>query len=286
MLFKKQEILLFVIDYLHNLNITNKLYLEKVLFLLKEEYNISQNQKIAFYNFYPYKYGPFSRLSYYDKTYLVKEGLLEENEIEITTKGKEYLKEKGINLESQLKEITSKFKTDKEIKDYIYENYSKYAKRSELVGNKKEKKEPQIFTIGYEKRDIDQFLEVLLDNDIDTVVDVRKNPYSMNYTFIGKKLKSALTNPNTGINYIHLPELGIDSENRKELKDLIDYKKLFLEYEKTLTNKEKQEKLNEIIKLGSKQRIALLCFEKDPEYCHRGVIANYLRKKGFKVNNL
>ena len=212
--------------------------------------------------------------------------MLDENETEITDKGKEYLKEKEINFETQLKEITIKFKSDKEIKDYIYETYSKYAKRSELQEHQKESKEPQIFTIGYEKRDIDQFLDVLLDNDIDTVVDVRKNPYSMNYTFIGKKLESALTNKNTGINYIHLPELGIESGDRKDLKDLSDYKKLFIQYEKTLADKEKQEKLNDIIKLGSKQRIALLCFEKDPEYCHRGVIADYLRKKGFKVKDL
>lgn len=284
MLFKKQEILLFVIDYLHNLNKTNKLYLEKVLFLLKEEYNISQ--KIVFYNFYPYKYGPFSRLSYYDKAYLVREGLLEENETELTDKGKEYLKKKGIDFESQLKEITTKFKSDKEIKDYIYETYPKYAKRSELQEHKKQSKEPQIFTIGYEKKDIDQFLDLLLENDIEEVIDVRKNPYSMNYTFIGKKLESALTNQNTGINYIHIPELGIDGQDRKDLKDLEDYKKLFLEYEKTLKDKDKQEKLNEIINLGSKQRIVLLCFEKDPSYCHRGVIADYLRKKGYKVKDL
>jgi uncharacterized protein (DUF488 family) len=284
MLFKKQEILLFVIDYLHELNITSKLYLEKVLFLLKEEYNISKN--IAYYNFYPYKYGPFSRLSYNDKAHLVKEGLLNQNEKEITTKGKEYLNEKGIDLCKELKDITSKYKSDKEIREYIYNKYPKYAKKSELKEHKKEKKESHIFTIGYEKKDIDQFLDVLLENDIDEVIDVRKNPFSMNYTFIGKKLKSTLTSDNTGIKYIHLPELGIESKDRKELKDLNDYKKLFLKYEKTLTDKNKQEKLNEIINLGSKQRIALLCFEKDPEYCHRGVIANYLRKKGFEVKDL
>ena len=63
-------------------------------------------------------------------------------------------------------------------------------------------------------------------------------------------------------------------------------RKFCLEYEKTLIDKNKQEKLNEIINLGSKQRIALLCFEKDQKYCHRGVIANYLRKKGFEVKDL
>jgi uncharacterized protein (DUF488 family) len=284
MLFKKQEILLFVIDYLHELNITSKLYLEKVLFLLKEEYNISKN--IAYYNFYPYKYGPFSRLSYNDKCYLIKEELLNKNELELTDKGKKYLKEKNIDYNSQLIDITNRFKNKKEILDYVYRVYPQFSKKSELETHKTQFKDPKIFTIGYEKKDIDYFLNQLINEDIDIVIDVRKNPFSMNYTFIGKKLESALTSDNTGIKYMHLPELGIDSEDRKDLKDLNDYKKLFLEYEKTLIDKNKQEKLNEIINLGSKQRIALLCFEKDQKYCHRGVIANYLRKKGFEVKDL
>lgn len=283
MLFKRQEVLLNVIDYLSKKNITSKIYLEKTLFLLRHEYGLD---KIKFYNFYPYKFGPFSRLSYYDKAHLVKEGLLDKNESELTNKGKEYLKEKEINYNSQFKDITNRFKDKKEILNYVYDTYPEFGKKSELEKQKKQSKEPQIFTIGYEKKDIDQFLYILLENDIEKVIDVRKNPYSMNYTYIGKKLESTLNNENTGIKYMHLPELGVDSEDRKELKDLADYKKLFLEYEKTLANKDKQEKINEIISQGSKYRIVLLCFEKDPEYCHRGVIANYLRKKGIKVKDL
>jgi uncharacterized protein (DUF488 family) len=283
MLFKRQEVLLNVIDHLSKKNITSKIYLEKTLFLLRYEYGLD---KINFYNFYPYKYGPFSRLSYNDKSYLIKEGLLDSNELELTDKGKQYLKEKEINYNSQLIDITNRFKDKKEILSYVYNTFPEFGKKSELEEHKKYSKEPQIFTIGYEKKDLDYFLNQLINEDVDIVIDVRKNPYSMNYTFIGKKLESTLTSDNTGIKYIHLPELGIESEDRKELKNLNDYKKLFLEYEKTLTDKEKQKKLNEIIELGSKQRIALLCFEKDPEYCHRGVIADYLRKKGYKVKDL
>lgn len=283
MLFKRQEVLLNVIDYLSKKNITSKVYLEKTLFLLRYEYGLD---KINFYNFYPYKFGPFSRLSYNDKHYLIKEGLLEDTEQELTNKGQEYLKEKEINYNTQLKDITTRFTTKKEILDYVYETYPQFGKKSELQEHKKQSKDPQIFTIGYEKKDLDCFLNQLIHEDIDVVVDVRKNPYSMNYTFIGSKLKQTLTSDNTHIEYIHLPELGIESEDRKDLKDLDDYKKLFLEYEKTLKDKDKQEKLNEIINLGSKQRIALLCFEKDAHCCHRGVIADYLRKKGYKVKDL
>lgn len=284
MLFKRQEILLCVIDFLSKENKTSKLYLEKVLFLLKEEQGLS---KINFYNFYPYRLGPFSRLSYIDKNYLVKKGLLEDNEIKLTEDGKKYLNEKNIDYNTELTSITSKFKNEDDLVKYIYNKYPNYKKKSILIEqNKNNQKTPCIFTIGYEKKDIDCFLYELIDKDIDLVIDVRKNPFSMNYTFIGKKLQSTLNSDNTNIQYIHLPELGIESKDRKELKDLNDYKKLFLDYEKTLISKEKQEKLNEIINLGTKYRIALLCFEKDPKYCHRGVIANHLRKKGIEVIDL
>lgn len=282
MLFKRQEILLNTINFLSKKN-TSKIYLEKSLFLLKKEY---LSEKINFYSFYPYKYGPFSRLSYLDKTYLVKEELLDKNETELTKKGKQYLEKQNISYDCYLEEITKRFNTNKKIKEYVYEKYPEYTIKSELIEHKNKVKLSQIFTIGYEKKNIDEFLYKLIKEDIDVVVDVRKVPYSMNYTYIGKKLNQILNNPNTNIKYIHMPELGIDSENRQNLKEYLDYKKLFINYEKKLQETKLQEKLKDLEKLSKNNKIALMCFEKDPLYCHRGIIANYFRNKGVEVIDL
>lgn len=87
-----------------------------------------------------------------------------------------------------------------------------------------------------------------------------------------------------GIEYTHMPELGIPSDQRKNLDTYLDYKALFVDYEKELAGKTTY--LERIKEIGTKKKIALMCFEKDAKYCHRGVIAERLRKDGIEVCNL
>ena len=48
----------------------------------------------------------------------------------------------------------------------------------------------------------------------------------------------------------------------------------------------KKEELEHLKKLSKKEKVALLCFEADPKKCHRGVIAEELRKGGIVVEDL
>jgi len=99
----------------------------------------------------------------------------------------------------------------------------------------------------------------------------------MKFGFSKNMLKHTLEN--IGIKYIHLPELGIVSEERQELNCLEDYQQLFKEYENTtLCNDDALVALSLLKDLSSKQKIALTCFEKDIEYCHRGIIAKKLNE--------
>ena len=78
------------------------------------------------------------------------------------------------------------------------------------------------------------------------------------------------------IAYIHIPELGIESQKRQDLKSQKDYDILFDEYEKT-TLKNNQESLLKIRTLLDRyERVALTCFEKNPMQCHRSRIAKAL----------
>lgn len=114
------------------------------------------------------------------------------------------------------------------------------------------------------------------------LVDIRKNPFSMNFSYIKSALKKYLDS--VEIEYLHIPELGIESEDRKDLKTKEDYEKLFTEYRKRLPLKEVY--INRIIELGKRKKITLLCYEKDPEFCHRGQIANAVRHKKYMVMDL
>jgi uncharacterized protein (DUF488 family) len=281
----KQKALLYTIDKLHKRGLSSKFMIVKSLFLLV---NIEKMDKvIKFYNFFPHSYGPFSNVCYADISKLQKEGFIVEKEkkFELSEKGKLYIRgiDKKVNL--KINRVVEKFNSDKEIKEYVYQKFPDYTIKSKLlVAQEVAKQEPGLFTIGYEGRDIDLFLNILIQNYVDILVDVRKNPFSMNFNFTKNKLRTYLEN--SGIQYIHIPELGIEGEKRKHLSTPNDYEKLFEDYERT-TIKENPEFIDNIVKLSQDHRVALMCFEADIKMCHRGIIArNIAQKENMEVLNI
>jgi uncharacterized protein (DUF488 family) len=130
-----------------------------------------------------------------------------------------------------------------------------------------------LFTIGYEGISIEAFINTLIHNDIRLLCDVRKNPLSRKFGFSKGKLEHITGR--VGIKYVHIPELGIESDKRTSLETIEDYKRLFSDYAEMLPN------LTPLIErvyalLHSEVRIALMCYEKKPEMCHRHVIKDYI----------
>ena len=264
MLYNRQRFLLGVIEQLNKANKQSKIYLMKTLFLLKQEgYKLD-------YDFYPYKLGPFSQTLYWDLDYLKKQELIKNSEKEITIKGKKEVRidEKIIKRISQ---ITKEFKNKDKLVDYVYDKYPEYTENSILVPHKKTSYKGK-YTIGYESKSIDLFMNQLIQNKITKVFDVRKNAFSMKRGFSKLTLKKILEG--AGIEYEHVSKLGIESDKRQKLDTKEDYEKLFGEYRKTLPNRKNE--LNYVNNAGKNERIAIMCFEKDPEYCHRGQISEYV----------
>jgi uncharacterized protein (DUF488 family) len=161
-----------------------------------------------------------------------------------------------------------------------------------------------LFTIGYEGISIDTYINKLLANHVKTLVDVRKNAYSNKFGFSKKEFMYCLDptgdgSQKSGIKYIHIPELGIESEKRHELKTAKSYNpggydlfgngvknienKLFEDYKDNLPSKQKYiDKLIQILKQD--KLIAITCFEADHKCCHRHILAESL--SGVEVVNL
>ena len=139
-----------------------------------------------------------------------------------------------------------------------------------------EKSNMILFTIGYEGKDIEEYVQVLEENMVKVVVDVRRNPISRKYGFSKTRMRETLASE--GIDYIHLPKLGIESARRRSLKTRADYNALFIWYEKEVLDKEKIA-LGEIIeRISSDKRVALTCFEADPTLCHRSKVLERISK--------
>lgn len=261
----------------------SKLDLQKLLFLY------TRNQKTPSFDFLPYRFGCYSAQANQDLKTMIKYDLIEENAIswKVKTNNNYSLSLNPLD-KKDMSDFYSEYKDlkgDSLIK-YVYNKFPFFAIRSEIaekILTKKEllevknlepkKKGSVLFTIGYEGKSVEKYVTQLLNENIKVLCDVRKNPFSMKYGFSKSQLKNILEN--VGIEYLHFPDLGIESEKRKNLKQEIDYQKLFIEYENTLP-----EMKDELIKLADvckkNKRAALTCFESEHICCHRSRTANAL----------
>ncbi len=276
----RQKVLLYLASRLKEQNRQiSKTHLNKLLFVLCKESEMPN--KVRFYNFYPYLYGPFSSQLYLDiadlqsRTYLDEKLNPKMNENEIVNLV-------GKKIAFMVDTVIERF-LDDNILDYVYEKYPEYTVRSRLRSHEKIEKEPGLFSIGYEGHDIDSFLDVLIQNQIRLVADLRFNPFSMNAVFTKSRLLDYLKK--AGIDYIHIPELGIDGKYRKNLNSNKDYQELFEFYSKKILPNQK-EKIIDIAEKSSKSRVVMMCFEHDKDHCHRGIVSSELERDSFKVSHL
>lgn len=129
-----------------------------------------------------------------------------------------------------------------------------------------------LFTTGYQGETINEFIGKIRGKKIEAIIDIRENPTSRKPGFskniFQKKLDSA------GVDYYHFQELGTPKPLRNFLATNQNYDEFFEEYKQFLP--EFQDALDDIVEIGSNKRICLLCFEKDPHYCHRKIVANLI----------
>ncbi len=144
----------------------------------------------------------------------------------------------------------------------------------------------ELYTIGYEGLNEKSFLAWLNRYNISIVADVRQIPLSRKKGFSKTALNKILSKHN--INYINFQSLGTTKEMRKELKKTGNYKKILSKFRRTLN--EKTQDLDEIhTLLDDGKNVTLLCFERDPQMCHRRIVAEEIKKRdgnGLKVKHI
>lgn len=264
--------------------------LQKILLL------VTRKQSKKSFDFVPYKFGSFSFQANQDLLTLSKKDVIIDKTkaqgsdwvLDTNERFFHTLRKEDQAAIKQIKKEVSEF-NHKELVKYTYRKYPYFAIKSQIAeelltteeltkvnAQKRSFEEPAFFTIGYEGISLEAYLNKLIINDVRLLCDVRKNPLSMKYGFSKNQLKRACES--VGIEYIHIPQLGIDSKKRNDLKTINDYNELFDEYEKTtlVDNRDQLEKLLGFTK--KYKRIAITCFEKEPCMCHRSRVANSLKQ--------
>lgn len=131
-----------------------------------------------------------------------------------------------------------------------------------------------VFTIGYEGIGLEDFLGLLSENGIDTLIDIREYPLSRKPGFSKTVLNATVGL--MGLDYRHIKALGCPKEVRNKYRDTGDwtqYKRGFLSYLDTQT-----EVIRELAEFSASSNFALMCFEADYNYCHRSMVANAVAK--------
>lgn len=283
-IYKRQQ---FLLSFLRELDEPlSAIEFQKLLFLYLVKNNLSH------YDFVPYRYGSYSMQAAEDISTLQAMGWLKNTNERIQYAGNDISDKTSFlfgELDKSISDQLPKARGNRLVK-LVYEQYPYFAINSEIansimgaegaakidaIRDQFKMTKQMLFTIGYEGLSVEHYLNFLIQNGIHVLCDVRNNPLSRKFGFSKRSLQKYLGN--IGIEYVHIPELGIISEKRNCLTTSDDYQNLFVEYKSSLSNKRKYlEMLFQL--LEKKNRIALTCFEHDPSHCHRHVIRDYLEK--------
>lgn len=279
-MYYRRKILLSLLEIFGNQ--LEKLQLQKLLFIL------AQNQDEPNYYFVPYKFGCFSFQANSDLVTLKKYGQVSEGKKTwVKTSKQSFLSELKKDDYQHILMLRKEFerKNSKDLLRYTYLNYPYFAIKSQVAVNyltaveiqeinsaKPASQKTGLFTIGYEGISFEEYLNKLLREDIKVLCDVRKNSKSMKYGFSKNQLKSACEG--LGIQFIHIPEVGINADKRQELHVQADYDLLFEDYNQTVIRETVAQQEFIIDLIQTHRRVAITCFEANICQCHRLHLAN------------
>jgi hypothetical protein len=248
--------------------------LMKLLFLLRQDVGM------RVFDFFPYRYGPYSWLAQRTLDRLYQDGSVAGMRPSILHHDHASRDYSAVPPATrcqigQVVELMSD-RSDKDVLNLVYQRFPEFTLMSKLGPRQSRAAALDvIFSVGYEGVSIDRFLNTLVQAGVRCLVDVRRNPISRRFGFSKTRLSGFCQKIN--VEYIHLPELGIASVHRAELNGLESYRRLFDRYEMEMLPAQ-ESVLNRAKALVKEKASALLCFEADVTWCHRGRLAEHLSK--------
>jgi len=151
------------------------------------------------------------------------------------------------------------------------------------VKAKEPKSRSRIWTIGHSTRKIDIFVELLKENGIKLLADVRMFPGSKRYPQFGREALGRSLNE-VGIRYEHFPELGGRRKAKPDSKNTAWRNEMFRGYADYMETKDFQKGVERLLELAEKSgATAIMCAEAVWWRCHRSLISDYLKGRGVEV---
>jgi len=139
-----------------------------------------------------------------------------------------------------------------------------------------------IYTIGHSTRSLVEFLDMLQSFDIKILADIRSLPGSRKFPQFDKEnLKISLEE--AGIQYIHLADLGGRRKAKKDSKNNRWNNDSFRGFADYMETEEFESAILKLEHIALEQPTAYMCSEAVWRRCHRSMVSDYLKAKGWTV---
>ncbi len=145
-----------------------------------------------------------------------------------------------------------------------------------------QRRHTELWTIGHSTRSGEEFIELLRENRIEALADVRRFPGSRRHPQFGQaELAAALKRE--GIEYVHFSELGGRRPAQPDSPNTAWRNEAFRGYADYMETKEFARGIGRLLVLAKAKRTAIMCAEALWWQCHRSLIADYLKAEDHTV---
>ncbi|AZB07604.1 DUF488 domain-containing protein [Chryseobacterium sp. G0162] len=142
-----------------------------------------------------------------------------------------------------------------------------------------------IYTIGHSTRSLEEFIEMLKSFNIEVLADVRRFAGSKRYPWFSKENLEKVLHEHT-IEYIHFEALG---GRRKVQSDSVNSRwrnESFRGYADYMQTEEFTKAVEKLESIARTKTTAFMCSEAVWWSCHKSMISDYLKAKGWNVEHI
>lgn len=142
-----------------------------------------------------------------------------------------------------------------------------------------------IWTIGHSTHSLEEFIQLLNSFSIELVVDIRSFPGSRRYPHFNKEALQ-LSIPENGIKYTHIAGLGGRRKVQTNSRNTGWRLAAFKGYADYMESDAFKNAMIELEEMAQKGRTAYMCSEAVWWRCHRSLVSDYLKLKGWTVMHI
>jgi uncharacterized protein (DUF488 family) len=143
----------------------------------------------------------------------------------------------------------------------------------------------EIYTIGHSTHPAETFLAMLRSFGITVLADIRNFPGSRRYPHFNKENLENFLSDN-GIKYIHLKDLGGRRKPQKDSKNTAWRVEAFRGYADYMATEPFKMAAEKLMEAAERQKVAYMCSEAVWWSCHRALVSDYLKVRGWRVMHI